>query len=355
MNGLMTEREWIRQAYRRRPRPQWWGAQCLFAVKTRPDFRKDRAFWAFLLLLSLIAALLLPLMRPMPETSAVWAWQDRPVQEADRPRHVAAITYALPAGIELQPQTYTRQQLLRGKLLLLDADHGLPAGVPPPNTLSIANEGKGMIPVAGLDIKSGKETIAALGEWFGELRRHGVSGFSVCRGTMSIAQQRSRLSGQVHALLEKWPLSQALSRACDGMDWPGTGDCLQEYTVSIRSSDGQPLDGSAGGRLLLRTAWRYGFIRRYPNGEGEKANQFRYVGRVHAMAMTYLDLTMEKYLDWLHRVGVLTISEKEEVKYIIIASPMETTHIAMQLPKNAVYETSLDNMGFAIAACELNP
>lgn len=355
MNGLMTEREWIQQARKRRSRPQWWGAQCLFASKAKPGLRQDRAFWAFLLLLSLITAWLLPAIRPRMETAAVWAQQDPQRQEVDRPRQVAAITYALPAGIELQTETYTRQQLLRGKLLLLDAAHKLPAGVPPPNTLSIANAGKGMIPVTGLDIKSGQETIAALGEWFAELRRQGISGFSICKGTQSMAQQRAQLSAQAHALLEKQPLSQALLQACHGMDLPGTGDCLQEYTVYIRAGDGRPLDGSAGGQLLLRTAWRYGFIRRYPDGEGEKANQFRYVGRAHAMAMTYLDLPMEKYLEWLHHVGVLTISENGSPKYIIIAVPMETTHIAMRLPENASYETSLDNTGFATAACELKP
>lgn len=57
MNGLMTEREWRRQAARAKPpRSVCWGAQCVLPAKRRKKLREDRSFSVFLLLLSLAAA-----------------------------------------------------------------------------------------------------------------------------------------------------------------------------------------------------------------------------------------------------------------------------------------------------------
>ena len=56
MNGLMTEREWRRQAARAKPpRSVCWGAQCVLPAKRRKKLREDRSFSVFLLLLSLSA------------------------------------------------------------------------------------------------------------------------------------------------------------------------------------------------------------------------------------------------------------------------------------------------------------
>ena len=52
MNGLMTEREWRRQAARAKPpRSVCWGAQCVLPAKRRKKLREDRSFSVFLLLL----------------------------------------------------------------------------------------------------------------------------------------------------------------------------------------------------------------------------------------------------------------------------------------------------------------
>ena len=48
MNGLMTEREWRRQAARAKPpRPVCWGAQCVLPAKRRKKLREDRSFSVF--------------------------------------------------------------------------------------------------------------------------------------------------------------------------------------------------------------------------------------------------------------------------------------------------------------------
>ena len=65
MNGLMTEREWRRQAARAKPpQPVCWGAQCVLPAQKRKKLRDDRSFSVFLLLLSLSAALAIPMLTP---------------------------------------------------------------------------------------------------------------------------------------------------------------------------------------------------------------------------------------------------------------------------------------------------
>lgn len=65
MNGLMTEREWRRQAARAKPpRSVCWGAQCVLPAEKTQKTAEDRSFSVFLLLLSLSAALVMPVLTP---------------------------------------------------------------------------------------------------------------------------------------------------------------------------------------------------------------------------------------------------------------------------------------------------
>ena len=71
MNGLMTEREWRRQAARAKPsRPVCWGAQCVLPAQKRKKLREDRSFSVFLVLLSLSAALAMPVLYVTGQTPA---------------------------------------------------------------------------------------------------------------------------------------------------------------------------------------------------------------------------------------------------------------------------------------------
>lgn len=356
MNGLMTEREWRKRASRLPgPRPEWWGAQCLLPSAPKHTVKQDKAFWAFLLLLSLVTGFFMPFLFPQTDALPVLAELSSQSVQKDTPRKVAAVSYSLPEGLEYQQHTYTRQQLVRGKMLLVDDEHPLPKDAPAPNTISIASEGRGMVPVSELTIKSGRETIQALVQLFAELRDKGVSGLMIRQGTLSRAEQCNAQAKYAYTLLEQMDLSQALMAASREMDRPGSGDYQQEYTVAfcLNGDRSQPIWNSAQGELLARTAWRYGFIRRFSNGEGLRAGQMRYVGRAHATAMTYLDLSLEEYLNWLHQTGVITISLDGRPRYILMAKEMTGTHVAFSLPVNAACEASMDNTGYALVACEL--
>ena len=71
------------------------------------------------------------------------------------------------------------------------------------------------------------------------------------------------------------------------------------------------------------------------------------------MALTFLNLSFENYLQWLHEKGTLAISDGGELRYLILCKPLTGERVSFQLPQNAVYEASLDNLGYAIVACTL--
>ena len=358
--SIVTEREWLRQAARARgAKPRCWGAQCV--VSRRQTLKDDKAFRALLLLTSLVTALAMPWLQPAPKAPAVYPTASvARVESRPSVRTVREVAYAAPVGLLYQQHTYTREQLLRGKLLLIDTAHPLPAGAPAPNTLSIAAYGKGMVPVSDLSVKSGRETIAALSRLFAYARGRGVSGLSVWRGTLSPAEQGELRLATLRALATGMSMSDAALRALDETDAPCSGELQQEYTVEIRlgqkgesAPDERALGLTEQGRFLIQNAWRYGFIHRDPQGAGARRFRFRYVGEAHATAMTYLGLGLEEYLALLHDKRVLSVSVEGAPKYLILCAPMELTHIEFAVPKGAVCEASLDNTGWAVLACTL--
>ncbi len=351
MNGLLTEREWRRRTEtRRRHTPAWVGAQCVTPVLSAGRrLRQDRAFHVFLLLVSLMIAFSLPLMiQPKPVLS-IPSVQTAGAASAPEPRMVREISYQLPQ-MECRTQIFPRSQLLRGKMLLLDPDHPLPYDILPPNTFSIAAAASGMVPVSSLNIRSGKETIAALQDLFAALRTMGVEGLTVSMGTVSAAQQRQQLRDEAAALMQTQPVGLAIPRTLQRLDQPAKGEMLLEHAVEIRlrSALDVPLENSRQGQALLQLAWRYGFVRTNPQN---RPFRFRYVGKAHATAMTYLDVDFQEYLNWMHLKGALTVSTEGELRYLILCQPVIDNHASFSLPVDARCEVSLDNTGYALAAC----
>ncbi|MDY4062052.1 MAG: hypothetical protein SO010_03975 [Candidatus Limiplasma sp.] len=348
--GLMTEREWRRQYVRRvGKRSNCWGAQCW---QPRPRWTQSRRCRMLLLAGAWTAALLLPMLVPRGTAREYnLPLAAEAAVPSSRPRS-SAIAYALPDGMVCTRQIVTKEQLLRGKLLLLDETHPLPAGAPSPNTLSIARYGNGMAPVNDLTIKSGKETIRALTRLFAALRGSGTDGLWISRGTLTPLEQRERRLSRFRVLAASHSLQEAAERACQETDTPGCGELLQEYTVDVTAPPDaeRPLEETPRGRMLMQTAWRYGFVVVSRSRDGAR---LRYVGEAHAAAMTCLGLDFAEYLDFLHRHRQVLIRPTGAVGYWIVCQPMQGKYTEFSLPESTAQEVSLDNLGYAVAACTL--
>lgn len=348
--GLMTEREWRSQYVRTaRRRTDCWGAQCW---KPKPRWRQNRRNWALLLLGAWAVALLLPVIasRSKPREYSQLQQTEEALLAA-RPQN-SAVSYVLPEGIACSRQIFSKEQLLRGKLLYLDENHVLPDGTPAPNTMSIARYGNGMVPVNDLTIKSGKETIRALARLFAALRGSGADGFKVSRGTMTPLEQREWRLNRFRVLAASHSLQEAAERVLQETDKPGQGELLQEYTVEISAPPdaNRPLEETPRGRLLLQLAWRYGFVTVSTSRNGVR---LRYVGEAHAAAMTCLGLNFAEYLAFLHQHRQVMIRPTGGVGYWIVCRPVQGNYVEFSLPEGAEWEVSLDNLGYAAAACTL--
>lgn len=352
---LMTEYEWRKQLSAVRRRQDWVGAQCVYPPKWRRMLHTNRLMRLIALMLSGAIAMILPLAIPenTSETFDNIRISENPGVQA---RQVSAVSYALPRNMMWESYVFTREQLLRGKMLLLDEAHPLPEDAPPPNTAGIAKYGNGMVPVRSLSLKAGRQTIDALSSLFAVLREKGIEGIYVCQGTTTAAEQQSRLVKSMRMQMRLDSPDHARQTVLDQMEWPGFGELLQEYTVGIclmdavaQQQDERLLEESAQGQMLLQYAWRHGFVR----SDAAHPDRFRYVGKAHATAMTYLDLPLAAYLEWLHQKEVLVISAGGRPQYLILCQPMLNERIAFDLPSGAEWEASLDNTGYAVVACTL--
>jgi LAS superfamily LD-carboxypeptidase LdcB len=281
----------------------------------------------------------------------------------------ARITRANNAVFYQYPDFLTRQvvlarsDLMRGNMMRIDAEHPLPTDAPAPNTLRISTNGKGLVPVRDLALKTGRETIEALKNLFSDARQKGIEGLVVWRGSMSEAEQREWQLERVREYASSMSINEAVQKAREEVGDPRTSDFQQEFTVDIRLSaaaatalENKPHGLTNQGRYLSQNAWRFGFVRRYPseNNHPFRKSQFRYVGVAHSTAMTYLDLDIESYLELLHEKKVLQVRVNGAVKYLILCEPRVGDYIGISLPEHAEHEASYDNMGYVIVACTLS-
>ena len=308
-----------------------------------------------MILCAFAAAILLPVFHP-PAVREEWLQSCVEKEKNMVVRSVSAIKYETPHDLTYRNLTFTRKQLLDGKMLCLDDTHDLPTDAPAPNTASIAKFGNGAVPVRSLTVKAGEETIAALTELFAQLRAEGVDGLYVWQGTVTPKQQRQALVLQTRELMSNHFPEDAVQAAKERLSLLDSREYLQEYTVEIRQMDHHTqrpvecaLEETPQGQRLLQLSWRYGFVR----SSREFPFKFRYVGKAHATAMTYLDLDLKEYLEWMHQKRSMVISAGGKPQYLILCQPVTGDYAAMDLPADASYEVSLDNMGYMLAACTL--
>lgn len=367
--GILTEREWRKKAMRATSGPpRCWGAQCMIQKKTAPDMRKRQLCYVVGTLVVICAGVAgivwARLSTPPAEYPILPALSEAVTAGSEKPgvRANSAVSYTLTHGMQLQEVTLTRDQLLRGKMMLIDSEHPLPADTPGANTVCIATHGKGIVPVRDLTLKSGQQTISALYDLFYDLRQKGVEGLVVWRGTLSEAEQREWQLERVRLHSASMSLAEAVERARREVDDPRMSDYQQQYTVDIRLNatwngavDERAPARTEQGRYLLQNAWRYGFIQRFPSAGDDplRAHCFRYVGKAHSIAMTYLDLDLKAYLQHLHEKQVIVIERNEKPKYVILCKPVTDGYVNMKVPQGGTYEASYDNMGYAVVACTL--
>lgn len=276
----------------------------------------------------------------------------------------ACVSATLPQGVDTEAAVLSRQQLLQGRMLLIDEAHPLPADWRPADSTGILQATAGRVACRDLAAVSGQDTLSALEELFTEARYARIIQLTVFAASRSPEQQRLLQTDTFAALSRDMSLENALVHTRKLVASIGCSEHQTTWAVDIRvcprwnaPADESPLDHSKAGQWLLRHAWEYGFIHRWPDPQsGESlcgAYHFRYVGRAHAMLMHELSLTLEDYLTILHEKGTLTLTDENGAPLATAVCVAEgERQAAFTLPVNGlVDDVSLDNQGWAVVSC----
>lgn len=326
-----------------------------FPIPPAPPQHKRR-WWPLFLLLS--AALLLVPHPAQVDTHAAPIQAPAPTEKP----LPACIQPGLPVG-DTTEAVYTNVELMQGRLLLVDEDHPLPSGYVPADTFGVLRTTQGLVECRDLAAVSGQDTLSALTSLFAAGRQARFVQLTVFAGTRSAEQQRILLTDTLASLARDMPLPQAMAAAVEAVGSVNCSEHQLSWAVDIRLCplwNGVPLsqsyDETPAGQWLAEHCWEHGFIRRWPDApiadHSCRAYHLRYVGQAHAMLMHALNATLEEYLSMLHQHGTLTLyDEKGAPLACAVCLPATERQTVFTLPVAQMEDVSLDNTGYAVAAC----
>lgn len=268
------------------------------------------------------------------------------------------------AGVQDLPERaemvhFSRETLLKGPLLLVNAQSPLPKDMPVQQARNVRKM-VGLYVPAAQDVSLCEEAIYALCD---------LCAVNPLIRTWITAGMRS--PSEQHALQDaafenyRKTMTTAAALAAARRDVPDSG--LNEhqlatafdlqFTGALDWSQDDPLLRSTDGRWLRENAWQYGFIRRYPpekaaiTGIHNEALHFRYVGREHALVMQSTGWCLEEYLQALHTYGAVTVESLSGNVYILCV-PMDERGADFPVLEGYSCAVSADNQGYAV--CVLN-
>lgn len=141
-----------------------------------------------------------------------------------------------------------------------------------------------------------------------------AAGFTplICSSYRSVERQRELFNQTVERWMARgYNRQDAYDQAAMAIAVPGTSEHHLGLAVDIVDVQNQNLDETqehtAIQKWLLENSWKYGFIRRYPNGKSDITGimyeqwHYRYVGKEAAKTIYQQGLCLEEYLHKLEK------------------------------------------------------
>lgn len=255
---------------------------------------------------------------------------------------------------------FSKEELLKGQLLLVGTQSPLPKDVPVQQARNVRKMVGLYVPTAQ-NVSLSEETIYALCDLCAD---NPLLRTWIIAGMRSPSEQRALQDAAFETYRKTMTTAEALSAA--RRDVPDSGlnehqlaTCFDvQFTGALDWSQTDALQRSPDGRWLSENAWKYGFIRRYPpdkaqiTGVWNEETHFRYVGREHALIMQATGWCLEEYLEALHEYGCFAIEQNAENVYILCV-PMGAQGASFPVPDGYECAVSADNLGYAV--CVLRP
>ena len=175
----------------------------------------------------------------------------------------------------------------QGKILLVNEENPLPADYAPDDLVNLYEE-RHSFRLISADIQVTRETYEAMERMFAAAEAEGMNGFTVLSGYRTYSEQ-----AQLYAESEA---GKALKAGCSEHQ---TGLC---FDISVADST-SGLESTPQFAWLLKNAWKYGFIQRYPANKAEETGvsrepgHFRYVGEAAAKEIYESGLSLERFIE----------------------------------------------------------
>ncbi|MBQ4137398.1 MAG: M15 family metallopeptidase [Clostridia bacterium] len=133
----------------------------------------------------------------------------------------------------------------------------------------------------------------------------GISGITVNKAYVSYEEALTAYNAVVDKYVNLLGNDQANRYAAATLPPPGTDEHQTGLSVDLGLQVGAYFSSSTAFAWLCDNSYKFGFILRYPpnktdvTGHVYKPEQFRYVGRYHAVRMNALGLTLDEYAEYL--------------------------------------------------------
>jgi D-alanyl-D-alanine carboxypeptidase len=251
-----------------------------------------------------------------------------------------------------------------GLLIMVNASQPLPDGFVPANLVNISETVQAMrIP----NVSSTKNTMTVRQEIMGDLARmlsdaaqQDLGWFYIVSAYRDKAYQEVLYNRKVSAYaLGGMSQEQAETAAKTVVVYPGTSEHQTGLTLDICDNTASLTHRYADteqGQWLARSAWKYGFILRYPEDKRDVTGiifepwHIRFVGQPHAEIMARSNWVLEEYIQTLRSTG--GIRARTENGKVWQISYYDAARGAVQVPRDKPWQMSGDGQGGVIVTVE---
>ncbi|PEL79710.1 D-Ala-D-Ala carboxypeptidase VanY [Bacillus wiedmannii] len=243
------------------------------------------------------------------------------------------------ASLNIQKKGIAKEQIYQGNLLVINSTYPIRQESVKSDIVKLSNHNELIsgYEVLNRDIYLSKGIAQKFSEMVNDAVKEGVSQFCINSGYRDFDEQS--------VLYQEMGADYALPAG------------YSEHNSGLSLDVGSKLtkmDRAPEGKWVEKNAWKYGFILRYPPDKTDVTGiqyepwHIRYVGLPHSTIIQEMDLVLEEYLDYLKEEESVSVSidgQKYKISYYPI-SQNET--IDVEIPVDAQYEISGDNIGGVI-------
>ena len=272
--------------------------------------------------------------------------------------------------------TVNRADVMNNGMLLVNEWHSRPEDFSEEALVSIGSYTGGKLQVANYNLLLFPAAINALQEAVTAAAAEGFENYMVDEAYRSYEEQNALFNKYMEQYASRYSGDALIARTKKDVNYPGTSEFNSGLTFTLRlykrgdaAVNGTNYVDTPEGQWLSENCWKYGLVFRFPKtdypvkGTADKSYKtgvsvslraYRYVGKGNAAVMHTLDLCLEEYIEYLQEHPHIAVFEDGILRYEIVRQYVgDAASFPSSITYNASsYETSLDNMGYAITVFE---